>query len=620
MDGARAERSAPAATAAKADAKSEAKMDARGEAAAPAPAGAEKSGDAPAAAKAEVAAVAEGDASADDRRAERPSQTPVPRAGQLTAGRWSDRDDFGRWQQLLSRGSSYHSMLDAWNVGHTQRVAISLRGPSTVPADASLVLSDSRGRPIWQARSDNRGRADLYLPPGSTGQLTVRSADGRTLATREVRAGEEHQLRVSQDLPVASALDLMFVVDTTGSMGDELSYLQTELADIVARVQRSSTQALTVRTSVNFYKDTTDDYVVRSYPFTTDISESLGRLRSEHASGGGDYPEALDAALDDAVHGHTWSDSAVARIMFVVTDAPPHSGYDVGQRLDKAAASAAEQGIRIVPIASSGVDKPTEFMLRHLAVSTGGTYVFLTDHSGIGHGHIEPTVGPHVVAPLNDLLVEVIEEYTRTDDVEVVAAATVPTQSHRHDGHRGHAHRRHEHHGTFPWGLSLFGLGLLLPAGLAGFWWARGRRALPPVHDSRVARARRMLTELSRRARGTAQTAEARGWVTETREVVEGIEQLARQRQAIDASLRVAGTEPQQADPTGMRASLRAEVYRRCQAIDAEIDAGLVSVEAAYLHVIGGVGERSATQANLDAAREALQSRIEIERELRLDR
>ena len=53
------------------------------------------------------------------------------------------------------------------------------------------------------------------------------------------------------------------------------------------------------------------------------------------------------------------------------------------------------------------------------------------------------------------------------------------------------------------------------------------------------------------------------------------------------------------------------------EAIDAELDAGLLSVEAAYLHVIGGVGERSTTQASLDAAREALQTRIEIERELR---
>ncbi len=626
---------APASTpasAAKADsARSDAKAEAPPAPASAAPemaraAGARDSAPAPAAKTESAAAVdgrlaKEGDV-AERRTIERKRQPPAPAAGQLTAGRWSDRDDWSRWQQLLSPGSTYHSMLDAWNAGRVERVAVSLRARTQVPADAAVILADAHGRPMWQARTDNQGRADLYMPPGSSGQLTVRSADGRTLATREVRAGEEHQLRISEDVPVASALDLMFVVDTTGSMGDELSYLQTELSDIVARVKRDSSQELRVRTSVNFYRDTGDDYVVRSHPFTTELDQTLGWLRSEHASGGGDYPEALDSALADAVHEHRWSDSAVARIMFVITDAPPHSGWDVGERLKSTAAAAAEQGIRIVPIASSGVDKPTEFMLRNLAVSTGGTYVFLTDHSGIGGSHIEPTVGPHAIEPLNDLLVDVIDEYTHSEDLHLVAASTLPPPAMNHHGHDheqpcGYAHARNGHSGdwNFGWG-SYLGLGLLLPALMGGMWWARSRRSLPPVADARVARARRMVDELTRRARDARQ-ADARSWSTEMREVVDGIEQLARQRQAIDASLRVAGATVDESDPTGMRTSLRAEVARRCETIDAEIDAGVVSVEAAYLHVIGGVGERSATQASLDAAREALQTRIEIERELR---
>lgn len=559
-----------------------------------------------------------GDAAADDARAEprpieRLEQAPLAIAGQLTAGRWSDRDDWERWQQLLAPGSSYHTVLDAWNVGRMERVAVTLRGRDHVPADARLVLEDDHGRPLWQARADNRGRAELYLPPAAVARLVVRAADGRTLATRQVRAGEQHELRVSEDVPVASALDLMFVVDTTGSMGDELSYLQTELADIVARVRRDASQELQVRTSVNFYKDDGDAYVVRSHPFTTDLSQTLGQLRAEHASGGGDYPEALDDALADAVEQHPWSESAVARIVFVVTDAPPHDGFAVGERLQRTAALAASKGIRVVPVASSGVDKPTEFMLRQLAVSTGGTYVFLTDHSGIGNGHIEPTVGPHVVQPLNDLLVEIIDEYTRTDALRVVAAAPVASQDRDHHGPLAHAHLRPDHGGD---GWGYLGLGLLLPALLGGLWWHRSRRAPAPVADARVARARRMLDSLGR-ARASRAT-DATSWLTEIREVVEGMEQLARQQQVIDASLRIAGATPE-ADATGMRTALRREVARRRAAIDAEIEAGLVSVEAAYLHVLGGVGERSATQASLDAAREALQTRIELERELRVE-
>lgn len=543
-------------------------------------------------------------------------QPPAPMPGRLTAGHWSDRDDWARWQQLLGPSSSYQGMLDAWSLGRLDRVAVSLRGREGVPADAEVVLADDYGHTLWQARADNHGRVDLYLPPGQSGHLSVRAPDGRTLGSREVRAGEQHELRIDAELPVASALDLMFVVDTTGSMGDELSYLQTELSDIVARVQHESSQALSVRTSVNFFRDQGDDYVVRSFPFTADLGQSLGHLRAEHAAGGGDYPEALDAALADAVDGHQWSSSAVARIMFVVTDAPPHSGYGIGQQLQQTAARAASKGIRIVPIASSGVDKPTEFVLRHLAVSTGGTYVFLTDHSGIGNEHIEPTVGPYVVQPLNDLLVEIIGEYTEAEGLELVTPAPMAMQGgHEHELPCGYAMARSGDGSGGWWGAGL----LLIPAAFGGAWWLRRRRpSAQPVSDARVARARRMLSELERRARGP-QPSEARSWAQEMREVVEGMEQLARQQQAIDGSLRVAGAQPGEPDPSGMRASLRAEVARRRQEIDAEIDAGLVSVEAAYLHVIGGVGERATALARLDTAREALQTRIEVERELRVE-
>jgi hypothetical protein len=560
--------------------------------------------------------VREADDGSSFRRADHHAQAPIPMAGQLTAGRWSDRDDWGRWQQLLAPGSSYHGMLDAWNLGHLERVAVSLHAREGVAADVEIELEDEHGGRLWRARTDNRGRADLYLPPGWSGRLVVRAADGRTLATRNVRAGEQHELRLHDDVPVAAALDLMFVVDTTGSMGDELHYLQTELTDIVARVRRGSEQELQIRTSVDFFKDQGDAYVVRSHPFSTDLEQSLVHLRAEHASGGGDYPEALDVALADAVDQHPWSESALARIVFVVTDAPPHGGLAIGRRLQETAASAAGKGIRIVPVASSGVDKPTEFLLRQLAVSTGGTYVFLTDHSGIGDAHIEPTVGPHVVEPLNDLLVEVIEEYTRTDALGVALAAPVTVRDHEPEPPRGYAGLRT---GGDSDDLRYLGLGLLLPALLGGLWWHRSRRApaVAPVADARVARARRMLGSLTGAHAG--KPSHASSWVTQMQEVVEGMEQLVRQQQAIDASLRVAAAQPGEADPTGMRAALRAEVARRRAAIDAEIEAGLCSVEAAYLHVLGGVGERSATQASLDAAREALQTRIELDRELRAE-
>jgi hypothetical protein len=65
----------------------------------------------------------------------------------------------------------------------------------------------------------------------------------------------------------------------------------------------------------------------------------------------------------------------------------------------------------MIPVASSGIDKYTEYLLRNEAMMTGGTYVFLTNDSGIGGDHLEATVGETVVEYLNRLLVRLINEY-----------------------------------------------------------------------------------------------------------------------------------------------------------------------------------------------------------------
>jgi hypothetical protein len=71
----------------------------------------------------------------------------------------------------------------------------------------------------------------------------------------------------------------------------------------------------------------------------------------------------------------------------------------------------AAMGIKLIPIASSGIDKSTEFLLRMMASVTEGTYVFITDDSGVGGEHIQPTVGEYKVEILNDLMVRLIQKY-----------------------------------------------------------------------------------------------------------------------------------------------------------------------------------------------------------------
>lgn len=47
-----------------------------------------------------------------------------------------------------------------------------------------------------------------------------------------------------------------------------------------------------------------------------------------------------------------------------------------------------------------------------MAILTSGTYVFITNDSGIGNEHLEASVGEYEVELLNKLMIRLIQEYT----------------------------------------------------------------------------------------------------------------------------------------------------------------------------------------------------------------
>ena len=91
---------------------------------------------------------------------------------------------------------------------------------------------------------------------------------------------------------------------------------------------------------------------------------------------------------------------------------PPHHEEEIIGSIHKSIKMYAGKGIKIIPIAASGVDKNTEFLLRLMAIFTDGTYTFITDHSGVGNNHLTPTVGEYKVELLNELIIRLIGEYT----------------------------------------------------------------------------------------------------------------------------------------------------------------------------------------------------------------
>ena len=135
-------------------------------------------------------------------------------------------------------------------------------------------------------------------------------------------------------------------------------------------------------------------------------------IKKQNAGGGGDWPEAVHTALEKSLQDFDWNEKARARIAFMLLDAPPHQDHQgVMESVHKSIDRYAAMGIKLIPIASSGIDKETEFLLRMMASVTEGTYVFITDDSGVGGEHIQPTVGEYKVEILNDLMVRLIQKY-----------------------------------------------------------------------------------------------------------------------------------------------------------------------------------------------------------------
>ena len=340
-------------------------------------------------------------------------QNPVDiRPGLLTAGEWNDNKNHDFILNLMQTNAEFGIFESMWGYNLQKQVVVNVTDDGNPVNNARVELLDNNQNSIYSARTNNKGVAYLFVDLRNTKQQTaayVRASKATSETVEFDPAIKTYDFSLT-DQYAQPSLDLMFVIDTTGSMGDELEYLKAELEDIIGKVSRNNAN-LDIRLSINVYRDVNDDYVVRPTPFETNIRNQVGFLRKQTADGGGDWEEAVEQALADALEEHDWNDNATAKLLFLVLDAPPHNTDHIRKEMHRLTGLSSDMGVRIIPIASTGIDKVTEFLLRALAMTTGGTYVFLTDHSGIGDSHLEPTIGDYDVELLNDLLVRVIDEY-----------------------------------------------------------------------------------------------------------------------------------------------------------------------------------------------------------------
>ena len=331
--------------------------------------------------------------------------------GILTAGEWNDLNNWDFWNNLLSN-QDYYDDVNKWNLKKIKRYSfvVADKNESLVANAQITLLSDDVE--IWKTRTDNTGKATLWSDLELNGLTARIKFDNTQVVVTDVLDYDKgiNMVHLDKTIENKKSIDIYFAVDATGSMGDEIHYLKAELNDVIERIKQNNS-ILEMRFGSVFYRDEGDEYVTNDISFTTDQAKLTNFISNQSAAGGGDYPEAVHSALEVAITQNTWNDNASTRILFLLLDAPPHYTQEVISSLEISLTIAAEKGIKIVPITASGINKSTEYLMRSFAMLTNGTYVFITDDSGVGNDHLEPTIGEFEVEKLNDLLVRLVGEY-----------------------------------------------------------------------------------------------------------------------------------------------------------------------------------------------------------------
>jgi hypothetical protein len=259
-----------------------------------------------------------------------------------------------------------------------------------------------------QERDQEGARAELAAAAQALTQAETASADAEAKKSDAAQALAEAQTRLARaqatvaalpqaapaevDAPAAAMersatspgrgllsitdLDLVFVMDTTGSMRDELEDLQANLVGIVQVLQRL---APTLRIGFVAYRDRSDAYVVRGTPLAAlqpgEDAEILGFVRELRAGGGGDTPERVDEAVAAAVS-MPWRTNAQGRII-VIGDAPAHPA-DVERTMSLAAqfrlSAPGPRFPRALATIYTGDQPPVRAFFERLAKAGGGDF------------------------------------------------------------------------------------------------------------------------------------------------------------------------------------------------------------------------------------------------------
>ena len=348
----------------------------------------------------------------------------------LRAGSVDDNSDYAAYLEYAARLTS-EGLIVTRPFDPAGRIVVTVTGSNGLPAPGMPVIVTAGGVQVAELRTTANGTArflpglygaaDIAAFTFTAGGATADAAPGDTVALAVDTAG-------GVQAPVA--VDVLFLLDATGSMGDEIGQLKTTIDQVAADVAGLPGEP-DVRFAFTLYRDEGDLFVTTSYDFTSNVDEFRSALATVVADGGGDYPEALEEGLAAALTGPTWRDPGTTlQLIFLVADAPPRLDRQVPVDYPTSIRDAVSRGIKVFPIASSESDDQAEMVFRQIALATGARFVFLSYGAAGAATGVSTDIArtDYEEMSLDALVVRfVAEELSAATGVNVAVPTTIPT-------------------------------------------------------------------------------------------------------------------------------------------------------------------------------------------------
>lgn len=290
------------------------------------------------------------------------------------AGRWRDADHWDFWEALTADGAPWAAQASRWGFDTRQRFGVLVEAGGVPVTDATVTLSRA-GEVVWEARSDGRGRAEVWggLFDGRGGPFDLRTQAGtHVLTTLGAQPGGASLRTVPVDDEVrdpADAVDVVFLVDTRAYAADALPWIEAALPGLLRDLRADVTdQGAALRLGVTRFDGRTVASTALSSAVDTTLLQGLRGDRLVDADLG---------ALFDHLAARDWRPEARLRAAVWIT-----AGTDVPDAalpaLHEHARELAAAGVRLLPV-HLDPDPASAFLFRDLALATGGTWFFVLD-------------------------------------------------------------------------------------------------------------------------------------------------------------------------------------------------------------------------------------------------